>query len=245
MPFTNVYDDAKRAEAYATLEFPGTYYLAYRDLPAIITKHVKGRKALDFGCGAGRSTRFLKKLGFDAIGIDISSYMIQLATEIDPSGTYQLVKDGDFTAFEYARFDLILSAFGFDNIPGVAKRCALMRDLRHLLNDEGRVVILGSTPEIYVNEWASFTTRDSPENRQAKSGDTVRIVMKDIEDPRPVVDLVWFHEDYLHLFAESGLDLLAHYTPLGREEEPYEWVSETSIAPWVIYVLGKKEHSTG
>ena len=38
MEFTNVYDDAERAEAYAKLEFPGTYYLAYRDLPEIIFK---------------------------------------------------------------------------------------------------------------------------------------------------------------------------------------------------------------
>lgn len=65
------------------LSFPATYYLAYRDLPAIISQyvaqHVSGREALDFGCGAGRSTRFLKKLGFNAVGIDISSSMIQVA----------------------------------------------------------------------------------------------------------------------------------------------------------------------
>ena len=52
MPFFNVYDDAQRAEAYSKLEFPGTYYLAYRDLPAIIAEHVTGPAALDFGCGA-------------------------------------------------------------------------------------------------------------------------------------------------------------------------------------------------
>jgi hypothetical protein len=63
--------------------------------------------------------------------------------------------------------------------------------------------------------------------------------MKDVEDARPVVDLIWFHEDYASLFAASELDLLGHYLPLGFEEEPYEWVSETSIAPWVVYVLGK------
>ncbi len=71
--FPNVYDDPERAAAYARLEFPGTYYLAFRDLPPIIAEHVRGRTALDFGCGAGRSTRFLKGLGFDAIGVDISA----------------------------------------------------------------------------------------------------------------------------------------------------------------------------
>ncbi len=237
MSFSNVYDDAARAEAYAALEFPGTYYLAYRDLPKIIAACVSGREALDFGCGAGRSTRFLKKLGFDAIGIDVSSSMIQLAKNADPGGTYRVVDDGDFSAFEPARFDLILSAFAFDNIPDSVRRCELLRGLRRLLNTEGRIVLLGSTPEIYTHEWASFTTKDFPENRRAKSGETVRIVMKDVGDERPVVDLVWFHEDYVNLFAASGLDLVARYTPLGRDDDPCEWRTETSIAPWVIYVL--------
>jgi SAM-dependent methyltransferase len=238
--FTNVYGDTKRAEAYAKLEFPGTYYLAYRDLPAIIAAHVTGRAALDFGCGAGRSTRFLKKLGFDTIGIDISSSMIQLAANADPAGTYRLVDDGDFSAFGPARFDLVLSAFAFDNIPGAARRCELLRDLGQLLNNEGRIILLGSTPEIYTHEWASFTTKDFPENRRAKSGDEVRNVMKDVEDKRPVVDQIWFHEDYLNLFDAAGLDLVSRHAPLGREDEPYEWVTETSMAPWVIYVLRKK-----
>ena len=120
--FSNVYDDKQRAEAYATLDFPGTYYLAYRDLPAIIAEHVIGKEALDFGCGAGCSTRFLKKLGFNAVGIDISSSMTQSAKNSDPKGTYLLVNDGDFSAFEANRFDLIFSSFAFDNIPGVGKR---------------------------------------------------------------------------------------------------------------------------
>jgi SAM-dependent methyltransferase len=241
VPFSNVYDDAGRAEAYATLEFPGTYYLAYRDLPAIIAKHVTGREALDFGCGAGRSTRFLKKLGFNAIGIDISSSMIRLAANADPGGSYQLIDDGDFSGFEPARFDLILSAFAFDNIPGVVERCELLHDLGCLLNDTGRIILLGSRPEIYTHEWTSFTTKDFPENHHARSGDAVRIVMKEVADARPVIDLVWFHEDYLALFAASKLDLIACHTPLGHNNEPAEWVTEGSIAPWVIYVLRKKK----
>ena len=29
---TNVYDDPERARAYAELEFPGSYYVAFRDI---------------------------------------------------------------------------------------------------------------------------------------------------------------------------------------------------------------------
>jgi predicted TPR repeat methyltransferase len=56
--------------------------LAYRDLPRIISEHVKGRKAIDFGCGAGRSTRFLRRIGFDVVGVDIAEDMIKKARGI-------------------------------------------------------------------------------------------------------------------------------------------------------------------
>ncbi len=243
MSFVNVYEDIDRAHSYAALEFPGTYYLAYRDLPTIIARHVTGSKALDFGCGTGRSTRFLKNLGFAATGIDISGSMIRMATSLDPGGIYLRIDDGDFSAFEPGSLDLVLSVFTFDNIPGVPKRCELLRGLRDLLSEEGRIVLLDSTPEIYRNEWASFTTKDFAENRRARSAGKVRIVMTDVADQRPVEDLLWFHEDYLYLFAESELDLVADYSPLGYEDEPYAWRSETSIPPWVIYVLGKKRRS--
>ena len=50
----NVYDDADRARAYADLEFPGTYYLAFRDLPDLLRQHVGGTRALDFGVPGDR-----------------------------------------------------------------------------------------------------------------------------------------------------------------------------------------------
>lgn len=64
--------------------------------------------------------------------------------------------------------------------------------------------------------------------------------MKDVTDARPVIDVVWFHEDYLKLFATSELKLVAHHTPLGRENDPCEWLAETTIAPWIIYELARK-----
>ena len=90
--FANCYEDGARAEAYATLEFKNTYHLAYRDIPAILREHVRGRKSLDFGCGTGRSTRFLRQLGFEVTGVDIAEDMIRKARELDPSGTYRLIR---------------------------------------------------------------------------------------------------------------------------------------------------------
>ncbi len=86
MTLKNCYEDTVRASAYARLEFPGTYFLAYRDLPALIDEHAQGARALDFGCGSGRSTRFLKSLGFHAVGLDISEDMIRNARALDADG---------------------------------------------------------------------------------------------------------------------------------------------------------------
>ena len=241
MSFLNVYNDAQRADAYATLDFPGTYWLAFRDLPDIFARHVTGPVALDFGCGAGRSTRFLKRLGFDATGIDISASMIEHARNADPAGSYRLIEDGNFSGFEAGSFDLAFSAFAFDNIADAARRTELLGGLRRLLKRDGRVILLGSTAEIYTHEWISFSTSAFPENRAAGSGDAVRIVMTDVIDQRPVVDYIWFHEDYLRQFNGAGLRLIAQHRPLGTEGEPWSWKSELSVAPWEIYVLALGE----
>jgi SAM-dependent methyltransferase len=233
--FSNVYDDNTRAESYAKLEFPGTYYLAYRDLPEIISKHVTGRRALDFGCGTGRSTRFLKKLSFDTVGVDIASDMIRKAKEFDPDGTYHLIKDGGLREYKGDDFDLALSVFTFDNIAD--DKVVLFRQLRDLLNSDGKIISVVSSSDIYKNEWASFTTKEFPENVTAKSGDKVRIVMTDVEDRRPVEDIVWYDDAYREVYKEAGLEIVKSYKPLGKEDDPIEWINETRIAPWVIYVL--------
>lgn len=234
--FHNTYEDGLRAAAYASLEYPGTYYLAFRDLPKILKAHVRGDRALDFGCGAGRSTRFLQNLGFTVIGADISEEMLRLARERDSDGTYLLVRSGEPIELGPASMDLVLAAFPFDNIPGAAK-ISILRELGGLLGPTGRIVNLVSSPEIYVNEWLSFSTRAFPENRTAVSGDVVRIVMLDVADSRPIEDIFWTHEDYLKVYRETGLEMEAVYRPLGREDEDFSWVTELTTSPWVIYVL--------
>lgn len=239
----NSYEDVQRAAAYAKLEFPGTYALAYRDLPDIINKHVTGRKALDVGCGTGRSTRFLRQLGFDVIGVDIAEEMIQQAREKDPQGKYQLIQGGDLSQVNNHAYDLALSMFTFDNIPTMNKKVTLFREIGSLLSSEGRIVNLVSSPEIYTHEWASFSTKDFPENLTAKSGDTVKIIITDIEDARPVEDVLWTDDAYYEVFNRSGLEVVATYKPLADKNEPYPWVNETRIAPWMIYVLKNVENT--
>lgn len=238
--FGNVYEDEERARAYATLQFPGTYYLAFRDLPALIHRYNHdARRALDFGCGTGRSTRFLRNLGLEVIGVDISQAMLAQARALDPAGKYHLVRQSLVGEFAPGSFDVILAAFTFDNIPTDAEKVDAMSGLRTLLAPDGTLLLVVSAPALYVNEWASFSTRDFPANRKARDGDPVRIVMLDVSDRRPVEDVLCTDAHYRQLFESAGLALRDVQRPLANGQEAMRWVSETTIAAWTIYVLGR------
>jgi SAM-dependent methyltransferase len=233
---TNAYEDDERAAAYAQLELPGTYFLAYRDLPELLSRLARGRRALDFGCGTGRSTRLLASLGFEVVGVDIAAEMIAHARSRDPGGDYRLLEAGSLRQLPPATWDVVLSAFTFDNVPQEQK-AALLGDLARLLSPQGILVNLVSAPEIYLHEWASFSTRDFPENRHAGSGDPVQIVITAIADPRPVVDVLCTDADYRAFFQQAGLEVISTHRPLGRPDDPHPWVNEERIAPWVVYLL--------
>lgn len=240
MEFRNTYEDPRRAAAYDDLELGGTYDLVFRNLPGLLQQYVAGMRAVDFGCGTGRSTRFLQRLGFATTGLDISYEMVTIARRRDPGGDYRVIDDGDFRALSRGGFDLVLSAFTFDNIPAHDRRVRLFQGLGSLLIGEGTLVNIVSTPEMYTHEWVTFSTRDFPENRSAQCGDVVRIVTTDYSDARPVEDIVWPHEDYLRVYREADLECVRVERPLATRDDGTAWKSETSVAPWAIYLLRKR-----
>ncbi len=175
----NPYDDPARADAYATFECTGTYYLAYRDLPAIIGTPAPGSTALDFGCGAGRSTRFLRSLGFRVTGIDIAEAMVGQARLRDPDGDYRVVAAGDWIGLTVGGYDLILAAFPFDNVAPAERKVELLRGLRSLLRPGGRIVNVSAAPAI---------------------------VLLDGPDRRPMTDTLWTEDGHREVYRLAGLN---------------------------------------
>jgi hypothetical protein len=96
------------------------------------------------------------------------------------------VRGGDFCRgfvngglFSKGHDRIAATRFTCDNIPGFERKVRLFRDLGALLNAAGKLVSVVSSPEIYLHEWASFSTKDFPENRLARSRDIVRIITTD------------------------------------------------------------------
>lgn len=237
MEFINAYDDSARALSYSTMDFPGTYYLAFRDIPGLISRSVKGWDAIDFGCGAGRSTRFLRSLGFRAVGLDISAEMIRVARELDPGGDYRQTANGKLDGVPDASFDLVFSAFTFDNIPTAKRKTRLFSEFKRVLRPGGVVVNLVSSPEMYTHDWISIKTTCFAENFSAGSGDPVFTIITDTGDLRPVQDELCTPDDYQRIYLSAGFRPEQVHAPLGYAHEPYPWVNEHLVAPWHIYVL--------
>src|SRR5512143_371635 len=126
--FRNVYQDEDYAKSYSALDWSGTYYLIYRDLAAILRRHVVGKRALDFGCGTGRSARLLRSYAYEVLGVDVAESMIRSAKKADLEGNYLLISCGNLDQLASKKFNLILAAFPFDNVPQ-AQKPALLRNL--------------------------------------------------------------------------------------------------------------------
>jgi hypothetical protein len=87
------------------------------------------------------------------------------------------------------------------------KKAEIFGGLARLLAPKGAIVSVVSAPEIYTHEWASFSTKDFPENTVKRSGDIVRIIVTDHEDRRPVEDILCTDESYRSIYRQVGLEV--------------------------------------
>jgi SAM-dependent methyltransferase len=229
----NDYTDT--AGQYGEAEFVGVIYLAFRDVPALIAEHVEGTRALDYGCGAGRSTRLLKRQGLDATGVDISPAMLEVARAEDPEGAYEHIESGRLP-FSANGFDLVFSSFVFFEMSSLAEMTRVATEIRRVLRPGGVFILLIGAEELYDHEWTTVKV-DFPENRGRKSGDAVRVYLTDVE--LELTDYYWTDADYRKMFADAGLTVERLHQPLGVPEDGIDWITEDKVPPFSLYVVRK------
>lgn len=227
------HDYHKFSEEYARLDIKDTFYLGYRDIPMLIRKYVKGKNALDFGCGSGRSTRFLKNMGFATTGADKGKEQILEAKKLDPEGNYQLLKNSKIPLKD-SSFDLILLYAVLMEIPSKDDMKKIFLELRRVLKEEGIIVIVTDAENMYKHDCASFIY-SFPENRQITGGMKVKIGFRGTN----IIfrDYYWTEKDYGEVFSEANFEVLELHKPLATGKEPFKWYSETKYPHFAIYVL--------
>src|SRR6187549_3972491 len=113
--FTNDYSN--KSLQYTKAGITGTLILAYKEFDKLFNQYLKeGKRALDFGCGAGRSTRYLKETGLSVHGVDIDPSMLIQARMEDRDDIYHLIEDNKIPQRD-AYYDLVFSSLVLLEIP--------------------------------------------------------------------------------------------------------------------------------
>ncbi|HSX13466.1 MAG TPA: class I SAM-dependent methyltransferase [Chlamydiales bacterium] len=229
-------DTLENAQNYANSGFENTYFLAYRDIPFFLEKYTTGKRAIDYGCGAGRSTRFLKDYGFEVIGVDVSKKMLEQAIRRDQTTHYLQIVSSQIPVLSDT-CDLIFSCFVMLTIQTKQELLAIFKEIYRCLKVGGIFMFVTASEELFSHKWLSYCT-DYPQNRNLKSGDAAKILLKDLGIE--FTDYFWTDKDYTTLFLEANFKRLETHFPMGKLNEGWNWLSEIKYAPYVIYVLKKE-----
>lgn len=226
------------AHLYSTIEYSGTGYLVYRDLPSIFSKYVKDNikyKAIDFGCGTADSTNILTTLDFDTLGVDINCSMLNIAKEKNKLAKFKLLKNNSINS-KNNNYDFALSCLVFMEVETIEKLISIFKEIYRVLKCEGIFIFVVATKFLYDNQWITIFS-DYTENKNLFSGKVVKILLTDIN--LEIKDYFWLETDYDLICIQTGFNILEKKYPLGYANEPFNWKDEYFKPPFVQYVLKK------
>ena len=236
---SETHDYSKYANNYAELGFSGTFYLAFRDIPMLLTKYSSGCVALDYGCGAGRSTRFLRSNGFNVVGVDISEDMISQAKKIDPNGEYLLINSAE-VPFEAESFDLIFSSYVFLEVSSRQEIVRILSEFNRLLKKNGIIIFVTSILTDYKSEFVSFDY-NFPENNVLLTDHCTNVKLLIKEKNIILYDYNYTDTEYRQSIDEAGLELIELYNPVTLDTDPIEWLDEKNKVYSYIYILKRAD----
>jgi len=172
-------------------------------------KNIKGKRALDFGCGTGQVCVELNRLGFATTGIDYSKGMIDVAKKNVGKGIDLFLGDSK-KAVEVAKkegqFNLIVSILTF---PFVEKIEKTIKDLHNSLAKDGYLCFA-----TFNENWVREALKNSVDYKRPPRSRGIKKLIFDFGKNRKVDVFHRSANEYDKILAGLGCKKLAEEYPL-------------------------------
>jgi SAM-dependent methyltransferase len=243
---TGQYTEGSAAKYAAIGLDEGNFWLIHHHAEAALRKwlgaELEAARAVDWGCGAGRSCQWLRGLGLREVhGADVCREMLEQARINDPGGRYELAERGR-CPFESESYDLVLSMVVLIEMPTADQMRAYAAEAYRMLRPGGIVVATSATEESHdpSNKFVSFryfaSAEADPHNKQLRSGD--RVVCRN-NSGLCMEDYYWSRPDIVSTFALVGFRECEVSRTLGSPADPFEWQDEMRVATDYVFVFRK------
>ncbi len=122
-----------------------------------ILKMKKGSKVLDLGCGLGRHTIPLSKLGYKVVGVDISDYLLDIAKEAS-EGLPIIYENKDMRFIDYNKeFDVVLNlSTSFGYFEDDKDNYKVLENVNRALKPGGKFLIEFHSPSCVKRNYQSY-----------------------------------------------------------------------------------------
>jgi ubiquinone/menaquinone biosynthesis C-methylase UbiE len=192
---------------------------------------IRTRVVLDYGCGSGNFSRYLRDNGAYVTGIDVSAGMIEVAKRIYPGNIgYYRIDSGDLgfsadSVFDHAVANFVLCAIQDDD--EIRK---IIRELYRVLKPGGKFIVMNSNWEkSNGKEFVSFRL-EYCEN--LSRGQRINAITK--SNP-PIVFEDYFRsiETYVRFLTDAGFTVDGVDEPLATGTGA-RWIDELIFPPYYI-----------
>jgi ubiquinone/menaquinone biosynthesis C-methylase UbiE len=226
------------AQQYAQIEYSGSGYLVYRDLPRLFKQFIvqdTHYSAIDYGCGTGDSTNILTAMSFNTLAVDCNQNMLEIGRQKNKLADFQLISNNHVNTSS-SSFDFALSCLVFMEVSSVIELTKIFSEIYRILKPGGVFIFVVTTKHLYSGKWLSVDT-NFPQNHNLFSGKQVKILLTDIN--LEIDDYYWSESDYDSISQVAGFSILEKNYPLGLREDGINWKDEYTTPPYVQYVLKK------
>jgi len=234
--FTYKYSN-KNAATYSKLGIKGTTYEPGFNEARRILGDLRGKTALDFGSGAGRTAQLLLSMGADkVVGVDHNQGMINQAKKIKDKRLV-FVKIDKKIPFEENTFDVVMCAHVFVEVSSFKEMEQISNEVFRVLKPGGVWVIITNNSTAIGREYLSYGYKKKD---NLKSGEKIVCTIKKGKNSFEIDDYYWSEEDHKKVLEKVGFRVESMTFPKMTGEG---WLDETKVGPHVVIKCVKQENS--